>query len=60
MMENEPMPAEEKKRGLCPRRKERPDMSLEHGAVSLAQHDRSLGDLTVKIFDSDQIVRVRL
>ena len=49
MMENEPMNAEEKKRDLYLRQKELLDMFLEHGAISRAQYDKSLGDLTVKM-----------
>ena len=49
MMENEPMNAEEKKRDLYLRQKELLDTFLEHGAISLAQYDKSLGDLTVKM-----------
>ena len=44
MMENEPMPAEEKKCRLCLRQKELLDISPEHSAISQAQHDKSLGD----------------
>ncbi len=47
--ENEPMTAEEKKRNLYLRQKELLDMFLEHGAISRAQYDKSLGDLTVKM-----------
>ena len=48
-MENEPMNAEEKKRDLYLRQKELLDTLLEHGAISRAQDDKSLGDLTVKM-----------
>ena len=48
-MKNEPMNAEEKKRDLYLRQKELLDMFLEHGAISRAQYDKSLGDLTVKM-----------
>ena len=49
MMENEPMNAEEKKRDLYLRQKKLLDTFLEHGAISPAQYDKSLGDLTVKM-----------
>ena len=48
-MENEPMNAEEKKRDLYLRQKKLLDTFLEHGAISPAQYDKSLGDLTVKM-----------
>jgi len=48
-MENEPMNAEEKKRDLYLRQKELLDTFLEHGAISRAKYDKSLGDLTEKI-----------
>ena len=48
-VEKESMTAEEKKRGLYLRQKELLDMFLEHGAISRAQYDKSLGDLTVKM-----------
>ena len=48
-MENEPMNAEEKKRDLYLRQKELLDTFLEHGAISRAQCDKSLGDLTEKM-----------
>ena len=48
-MENEPMTAEEKKRDLYLRQKELLDTFLENGAISRAQYDKSLGDLTVKM-----------
>ena len=44
-----PMTAEEKKRDLYLRQKELLDTFLEHGAISRAQYDKSLGDLTVKM-----------
>ena len=44
-----PMIAEEKKRDLYLRQKELLDTFLEHGAISQAQYDKSLGDLTVKM-----------
>ena len=48
-MENEPMNAEEKKRDLYLRQKKLLDTFLEHGAISRAQYDKSLGDLTEKM-----------
>ena len=50
MMENEPMNAEEKKRDLYLQQKQLLDTFLEHGAISQAQHDKSLGDLTSKMW----------
>ena len=47
--EQQPMTAEEKKRDLYLRQKELLDTFLEHGAISRAQYDKSLGDLTVKM-----------
>ena len=49
MTENEPVTAEEKKRDLFLRQKQLLDTFLEHGAISRAQYDKSLGDLTVKM-----------
>jgi DNA-binding MarR family transcriptional regulator len=49
MMENEPMNAEDKKRDLYLRQKELLATLLEHGAISQAQHDKSLRDLTEKM-----------
>ena len=49
MTENEPMTADEKKRDLYLRQKELLDTFLEHGAISRAQYDKSLGDLTEKM-----------
>ena len=43
------MTAEEKKRDLYLRQKELLDTFLEHGAISQAQYDKSLGDLTEKM-----------
>ena len=43
------MTAEEKKRDLYLRQKQLLDTFLEHGAISRAQYDKSLGDLTVKM-----------
>ena len=43
------MAAEEKKRDLYLRQKELLATLLEHGAISQAQHDKSLGDLTEKM-----------
>ena len=48
-VEKESMTAEEKKRGLYLRQKELLDTFLEYGAISRAQYDKSLGDLTVKM-----------
>ena len=49
MVEKESMTAEEKKRDLYLRQKQLLDTFLEHGAISRAQYDKSLGDLTVKM-----------
>ena len=46
---SEQMTAEEKKRSLYLRQKELLDTFLEHGAISRAQYEKSLGDLTVKM-----------
>ena len=46
---HEQMTAEEKKRSLYLRQKELLDTFLEHGAISRAQYEKSLGDLTVKM-----------
>ena len=43
------MTAKEKKRDLYLRQKELLDTFLEHGAISQAQYDKSLGDLTEKM-----------
>ena len=43
------MTAEEKKRDLYLRQKHTLDLFLERGAISQAQYDKSLGDLTVKM-----------
>ena len=43
------MTEEEKKRDLYLRQKQLLDTFLEHGAISKAQYDKSLGDLTVKM-----------
>ena len=48
-VEKESMTAEEKKRDLYLRQKQLLDTFLEHGAISHAQYDKSLGDLTVKM-----------
>ena len=45
----EQMTAEEKKRDLYLRQKQLLDTFLEHGAISRAQYDKSMGDLTVKM-----------
>ncbi len=47
--EHQSMTAEEKKRDLYLRQKELLDTFLEHGAISQAQYDKSLGDLTEKM-----------
>ena len=47
--EGTPETAEEKKRQLYLRQKKTLDLFLEHGAISRAQYDKSLGDLTVKM-----------
>ena len=44
-----PMTAEEKKQDLYLRQKLLLDTFLENGAISQAQYDKSLGDLTVKM-----------
>lgn len=44
-----PMTPEEKKRELYRKQKELLDTFLSHGAISRAQYDKSLGDLTVKM-----------
>ncbi len=49
IMPQESMTAEEKKRDLYLRQKQLLDTFLEHGAISRAQYDKSLGDLTVKM-----------
>ena len=43
------MTAEDKKRDLYLRQKQLLDTFLEHGAISQAQYDKSLGDLTEKM-----------
>jgi len=45
----QPTTAEEKKRDLYFRQKQLLDTFLEHGAISQAQHDKSLGDVTEKM-----------
>ena len=49
MTENDPRTAEQKKRDLYLQQKELLATLLEHGAISQAQHDKSLGDLTEKM-----------
>ena len=49
MPEQEVMTTEEKKRELYLRQKELLATLLEHGAISQAQHDKSLKDLTEKM-----------
>ena len=46
--EKEPTP-EEKKKALFLNQKHTLDLFLERGAISKAQYDKSLGDLTVKM-----------
>ena len=43
------MTADEKKCALYERQKQLLETFLEHGAISRAQYDKSLGDLTVKM-----------
>ncbi len=43
------MSHEEKNHQLFLKQKQMLDMFLEHGAISQAQHDKSLHDLTVKM-----------
>lgn len=43
------MTAEDKKRDLYLRQKQLLDTFLEHGAISQAQYDKSLGDLSEKM-----------
>ena len=45
----ETMTPEEKKRKLYEKQKVLLDTFLEHGAITQAQHDKSLHDLTVKM-----------
>lgn len=45
---------EEKKRRLYERQKSMLDSFLEHGAITRAQHDKSLHDLTVKMGYGDE------
>ncbi|MBR0513051.1 MAG: hypothetical protein IJK06_02230 [Clostridia bacterium] len=49
MRSQEQLTIEEKKRDLYLRQKELLDTFLEHGAISQAQYEKSLGDLTVKM-----------
>ena len=49
MTENETKTAEQKKRDLYLRQKELLATLLVHGAISQAQHDKSLRDLTEKM-----------
>ena len=56
-VEKESMTAEEKKRDLYLRQKQLLDTFLEHGAISQAQYEKSLGDLTVKMgIDPDMLL----
>ena len=47
--EQRSMTAEEKKQDLYWRQKQLLDIFLENGAISRAQYDKSLGDLTAKM-----------
>ena len=47
------MTAEEKRRDLFDRQKKTLDLFLEHGAISRAQYEKSLGDLKVKMGFAD-------
>ncbi len=47
--EQKSITAEEKKRDLYLRQKQLLDTFMERGAISRAQYDKSLGDLTVKM-----------
>jgi hypothetical protein len=47
--EQRPMTTEEKKQDLYWRQKQLLDIFLENGAISRAQYDKSLGDLTAKM-----------
>ena len=47
--ERQPMTADEMKRDLYFRQKQLLDTFLTNGAISRAQYDKSLGDLTVKM-----------
>ena len=47
--QDQEMTAEEKKRDLYFRQKRLLETFLEHGAISRAQYDKSLGDLTIKM-----------
>ena len=56
--EQKPLTAEEKKRDLYLRQKQLLETFLEHGAISRAQFDKSLGDLTLKMgFAPDRGIR---
>ncbi len=46
---NQSVNSRDKKRGLYLRQKHTLDLFLERGAISKAQYDKSLGDLTVKM-----------
>lgn len=49
MSEEKTISAEDKKKQLYLRQKELLDTFLEHGAITKAQYDKSLGDLTEKM-----------
>ena len=48
-MSHSPAEAEDKKMQLFLNQKQLLDTFLEHGAISQAQHDKSLGDLIAKM-----------
>ena len=48
-MSHSPAEAEDKKKQLFLNQKQLLDTFLEHGAISQAQYDKSLGDLIVKL-----------
>jgi len=52
------MNAEKKKRDLYLRQKQLLDTFLEHGAISRAQYDKSLGDLTVKMSMEPAVLQI--
>ena len=49
MEQRESLTPEQKKRELYLEQKQTPDTFLEHHAISRAQYEKSLGDLTVKM-----------
>ena len=54
MAENEQKTAERKKRELYENQKKTLDTFLEHHAITRAQYEKSLGDLTVKMGYGEQ------